>query len=268
MKEIKEEIAYCVGKVMGDGNLDPSFTCRFIGQDSDLLRLSKLIEKKFGVPNSSLKIRMKKAKGVSYLLQVNKSSFGRTLHYYGAPIGNKTKIEFLVPKWIFSDKRYMKRFLQAIFEDELATIKISSKNHSNKPIFKMHKSEKILNNLREFLVQLKLMLSYFSVESGEIKNTNETYVQKDGTVTKDSYFWIQRNKRNIIRFCDNIGFRLNKGKLLELNKVYKVLVSTVRPEIDKDKIMKLRKKGLTIRKIARELKIGHSTVHRVCRMLQ
>ena len=31
--------AYLVGKIMGDGNLDNKFTCRFIGQFEDLNRL-------------------------------------------------------------------------------------------------------------------------------------------------------------------------------------------------------------------------------------
>lgn len=78
--ELAEKSAYLVAKVMGDGNLDKSFTCRFIGQFNDLNRLKGLIISDYSLKESSLTMTFRKARGESYLLQVNDSLFGRFLY--------------------------------------------------------------------------------------------------------------------------------------------------------------------------------------------
>ncbi len=224
MDDIKEELAYLIGKITGDGNLDKVFTCRFIGQEEDLIKLSNLIYSKFNIPQKSLKIRIKKnSYGVAHLLQVNNARLGRELHKYGAPQGNKTLNKFLAPKWIFSKNIYKKRYLQALFEDELTTIKIKKCNYANCPDFKQHKNLGNLNNLKEFLEQLKQMLTDFGIETSHINETKYTNKRKDGIITKGCYFWIQRNKQNILRFQDKVGFRLCDRKINSLNECCNII---------------------------------------------
>ena len=124
-----EEYAYLIGKVTGDGNLDPSFTLRFIGKIKDLRLLRYLIINKFMIKPSKLSIREKVAKGSSFVLQINCAYLGRILSLLGAPIGNKTKTVFHIPNWILTNKDTKKRFLQALLEDELTTIKIEKCNY-------------------------------------------------------------------------------------------------------------------------------------------
>lgn len=59
------------------------------------------------------------------------------LYALGAPIGNKTKNKFLVPEWILSSKGCSRRFLQGLFDDELAAIKIKRKKFLREAALKL-----------------------------------------------------------------------------------------------------------------------------------
>ena len=261
--QILEEVAYLIGKVMGDGNLDKNYIARFIGQEKDLTLLKELIITIFNIESSKLKIRRKEAKGVSYLLQINDTLFGRLLASLGTPVGNKTKIAFGIPSWITKDKSYSKRFLQALLEDELSTIKIEKSSYSVKPRLKLAKEDRLIPNLRLFLTQIKLMLGQFNVKCSNISN-HATF--KQGQTTRELYLDINRNKENILTFAREIGFRINAYKIKCLNNTIPLLENTKqnrKPFIDKEKIIALRKKSLTIRQISKIVKLNPTSVHRV-----
>lgn len=227
MNYSKEDVAYLIGKVTGDGNLDNAFTCRFIGQEKDLIELSRLIKETFNVRQESLKITRRENIGVSYMLQVNKAFFGRILYEHGVPQGNKTLNPFLAPRWIFTKDIYKLRYLQAIFEDELCTIKIKRKNHANCPDFKQHKSLEYLDNLKEYLAQITSMLSDFGIETSKIYETKYIKKRKDGIITKGCYFLILGNKQNVIRFKEKIGFRISDKKIKALDHCYNKIVESI-----------------------------------------
>ena len=217
-----EEYSYLIGKIMGDGNLDQAYTMRFVGQLHDLRLLQKLIICKFKLNENRFSIRKRKNKGVSYILQVNYASFGRVLYLLGAPRGNKTKIAFKIPSWILTNNLYVKRFLQALLEDELTTIKIEKCNYANRPRLKLSKKADMINNHLEFMIQVKQTIESFGVQCSSISrpiatNTPDKY---------DLYFHIMRNKHNIIKFKEKIGFRLNKVKIEKLDNCYSILTKT------------------------------------------
>ena len=83
--------------------------------------------KEFKTDSINCSLKKRKNKGISYLLQINYAFLGRILYLLGAPIGNKTKVAFKIPDWILANNTHKKRFLQAILEDELTTIKIEKK---------------------------------------------------------------------------------------------------------------------------------------------
>lgn len=252
------EIAFLIGKICGDGNLDKNFTLRFIGKENDLKYLKQQIISNFGIEKSKFSLKKRFAKGHSTILQINCSILGRLLCCLGAPRGNKTKTRFLIPSWIMRSKEAKRKFLQAILEDELNTIKIEKSNHSNYPKFKLRKEESLKDNLFEFLMQIKKVLMDFNVFSSKI--SKPLMVDKGKT---EFYFKIKRNKKNIINFKENIGFRTNFKKIEELDDCYKILKKTLKPEIDIKKVLDLRAKELSIRKIAKRLNISKSTVYRL-----
>ena len=223
--DLMNECAYLVGKIMGDGNLDPLFTIRFVnGDKNDLILLSKLINKKFNISFERMAIREKKALGKSYLLQINDTIFGRLLYALGAPQGNKVKQSFLIPEWISSSKLTKKRFLQGILEDELTTIKIEQKNYAVSPRFKMAKLEDFIPNLKEFLIQIKDMIMFFGIGCSNLSNPISRTNQK----TKELYFHINRNKQNILKFKKKIGFRLNIDKIEKLNSCCETILNSLK----------------------------------------
>lgn len=215
--KLTEEYSYLIGKVIGDGNLDPKFTLRFIGEEKDLLSLRDLIIDKFKLSPARFSIKERKNKGISYLLQVNCASLGRILALLGAPIGNKTKIAFSVPEWILTSKNLKKRFLQALLEDELTTIKIERCNYSVSPRLKLAKKEELIPTLRQFMQQVKIAIESFGVECSHISKMIYT------KGSPELYFHIRRNKRNILKFREEIGFRLNQEKIKKLNECCKVI---------------------------------------------
>lgn len=218
---LTEEYAYLIGKVIGDGHLDSNLTLKLIGNEKDLILLRDLIINKFRINPDRLPIRKRISRGVSYLLQVNYAFLGRILSLLGAPVGNKTKTLFKIPSWILTNKRFKKRFLQALLEDELTTIKIERCNYSVRPRLKLAKREELIPNLREFMQQVKGAIESFGIECSHISKPVK------GTKTLELYFHIKPNKKNIIKFKEEIGFRLNQDKVEKLNHCYNILKNTL-----------------------------------------
>ncbi len=256
---LAHEFAYLVAKIMGDGHLDNHFTVKLVSSKSESLDFIKeLLIKKCSIQRQQIKLYRRDHSPTTHLLQINNSAFGRTLHALGAPKGNKTLTPFKIPKWIIESKESSRIFLQGLLEDELTTVKIERKSYVNKLRFNMRKIPSLRASLMEFLSQVKERIESFNVTcSGlrELKLTNHERVEY--------YFWILRNKENVIRFAENIGFRFNQEKTQKLLEAYKILMATKKPKIDKKAILRLRVKGYSIRQIANEVGTSRSAVHRL-----
>jgi len=219
-----EEYAYLVGKIIGDGNLDPKYPARFVAKDrDDLINLRYLLINKLKIDSSRLRIHEKKAFGSSYVLQVNYANFGRILCSLGAPLGNKTKISFSIPSWILNNLSYKRRFLQALLEDELTTIKIERSNYSVKPRLKMAKKPELLMDHTFFMTQVKEAIESFGVSCSRLSKPIAD--NKHGSVYL--YFHINRNKENVLRFKESIGFRLNTSKVKCLNECCEIIKRSI-----------------------------------------
>ena len=253
--------SYLIGKIMGDGHLSYNYCLHFISSSKvDLDELLELIIKVFSVSRTKMAIIKKKAFGTTYSLRVNYAIFGRILYSLGAPKGNKTKQSFFIPDWILSNQFYKRMFLMGLLEDELSTIKIAKMSHSIEPKLKMSKQEHLIENLRLFMQQVKNCIEGFGVQCSEVSKQPKSKASQN---TKDLYFHILRNKRNIIQFEDEIGFFLNKDKKNKLEKCCLILRETLKPDIDREKIISLRKEGLSLRQIARIVPQGKTTIHRI-----
>ncbi|AJF60997.1 TPA: hypothetical protein HA239_04795 [Candidatus Woesearchaeota archaeon] len=228
------EFAYLLGKSFGDGHLDKRFTFKHSGEKENQEQLKYFLIETFDLSDSSVKlIENKYSKGSSTILQVNNSIFGRILYTLGAPIGNKTKQSFLVPTWIIENKENSRSFLRGILEDELSTIKIRNKTHSSSAMLKMTKRPGLIASLREFLEEIGHMLESLDIECSEV--SGKTYSKKEQK-TQELYLLIHGNKKNILQFRDNIGFRLHKRKINELENCCKIIENSLLKEDAGDRI--------------------------------
>lgn len=255
--------SYLIGKVMGDGHLDKNFVVSFVGNKKELENLRTLIFNTYNLKRRNFSIKEKKALGSSFILQVKDCLFGRTLFCLGAPQGNKTKQKFLIPNWIYNSKEKSKLFLKGLLEDELTTIKIEKSNYSVTPKLKLAKEERLLDNLKIFLKQIKHLLEVFSITCSDVSFC-KTY--KKNQKTKELYISINRNKQNILSFAKNVGFGLNDKKAESLEKCVKILEKTKynrKPFINQQRIINLRKKGLSIRQISNITNLNKTSVHRI-----
>ncbi len=257
----KTNLAYLVGRIMGDGHLDKRGSLKFIsGSRADSVSLRGFINKTCGVPFHRMHIRRRSNRGTSFSLDVNSVKLGRKLFQLGAPMGNKVKQSFFVPQWIQENQSFKKMFLRAILEDELSTIKIEKRNHSIQPKFKIAKQEHLVDELRIFLQQVRSCIESFGVECSNVSKDPKGRV---GQRTKDLYFHIKRSKMNIIKFEEEIGFFLNKEKKMKLKECCEILRKTLQPKVDRQRILSLKEQGLTIRQIADRIHHGRTTVHRI-----
>ena len=216
---LAKEFAYVLGKSFGDGHLDKNYTFKHAGEHENQKLFEKLLVKRFKLSQKSIKLQKNNySKGNSTFLQVNMSVFGRILFLLGCPIGNKVKQEFFVPEWIISNKQNSKYFLQGFLEDELAIIKIKKMNHCNGGMLKMAKIPILLPSLRIFLKQIKEMIKMFDVECGSL--SKKVYF-KENQKTREVYFRIKTNKKNVLKFRNKIGFRIHNSKKKELENCYK-----------------------------------------------
>lgn len=255
--------SYLVGKVMGDGHLDKNFIVSFVGNEKELVNLRKLILNVYNLKRRHFSIKEKKAFGSSFILRVKDCLLGRVLFCLGAPKGNKTKQEFLVPNWIYNSKEKSRLFLKGLLEDELTTIRIEKSKYSVTPKLKLAKEEKLIGNLEAFLKQIKHLLKVLNVTCSNVSFC-KTY--KPNQKTKELCININRNKQNIINFAKNVGFGLNVKKAKTLTECVNILEKTKhnrKPFIDKQRIINLRQKGLSIRQISSVINLNKTSVYRV-----
>jgi len=214
-----KEIAYFIGKITGDGNLDNKFTIRFIsGKRIDLITLRKIIMNKLRIPKNKFSSIIKRQNngGKSYLLQINDALLGRLVYGLGAPRGNKTKICFNIPKWIIKKKIYSKFYLQGLLEDELTTIKFRKdrKNKFTNIMLKMAKIKRLMPTHIKFLNNIKFIIERFGINCSSVSTVRTNIYQNN---TESAYFRILPNKENILKYRDQIGFRVNQNKIRNLN---------------------------------------------------
>tara|TARA_Y100000310_G_scaffold343467_1_gene451224 strand:- start:1234 stop:2193 length:960 start_codon:yes stop_codon:yes gene_type:complete len=262
------DYSYLVGKIMGDGHIDKRYSIKFIAGDTSQLDLIyNYLTKKFFIPFNRMKISKKvSTKGLSYVLHVNYSPFGRILSQLGAPVGNKTMNAFSVPKWILINNNTKRLFLQALLEDELTTIKIEKKFHANSPVLKLIKHPNHVNSLREFLYEIKKMINDLGISTSEI---SKSIVTENGKISM--YLRLNQNKENIIKFSQNIGFRFNvikKNKLKDCVKVLRKTRYNRKVSVNMGKLQEYINRGYSIRRISQLMKVNRSSIHSRMLMLK
>jgi tRNA-splicing ligase RtcB len=176
-----------------------------------------------------------------YSLHISSTGFTLLMHLLGAPVGNKTDQEFLMPKWLKRAPLWHKRlFLSAFFGAEMSKPATMNKYNFYQPTLNINKIIPLKRNGFLFLEQLRQTLSSFGVKS---TNVVEVEGLSNPGKTIGLRFQIYGNSQNLIRFFGTVGFEYHREKQQLANLAIAYLQY-------KEKILDLRKRT---RKLVRQL---------------
>jgi len=214
--------------LFGDGHLMKhlgAFT--LFGQRADLekikvklIRLYKIYPKSnYLESNSEItkimsgEVRKNRPSGGCWRLNANNSSLARLLSLADVPVGDKVSIPTRVPEWVMAANKETKRhFLGVLFGNELQCPYIRAKNAFTSVQLGFHKIESKKEDLRAFLVQIKLLLSEFGISTSSVAEENCRTIRKDGNRSLKLYFAINSHGPNILRLFKEIPFKCAEGK--------------------------------------------------------
>jgi len=138
---------------------------------------------------------------------VGSNTLYRVFMLIETPVGNKTLSKFQVPIWIKNGSIEIKRrYLQRLFDYEGS---VRLQNFRRIIIkFEMHKDEKLLKYLRNYLSEIKDMLSGFGINATNLIFSGSN-IRKDGNKSIGLSFEIQgtaKNLNSVLNFYKEINF--------------------------------------------------------------
>jgi len=171
----------------------------------------------------------------------------------GAPAGNKTEKEFLVPNWIMGgSKEIKKEFLNTFFTFEASKPRVKTNREFSFEIgLIMIKVEEHANNAFRFFSQIKNLLKEFGIKPTK----TISYPKKHGFRTsKFAFHFSITRQSSIVNFYRHIGyFNVAKQELLKATVVKLSKFARVRAEPVCILISDLKKNFGTDKLLAREI---------------
>jgi hypothetical protein len=213
-------LATFVADITGDGHLqfdehrgNIQFTSKNLFSIEDFQRLC---EKLFHVKPKVMKIKNDgKAFTLRYRTYFSSFKIAQELVEIGVPFGNKTNKIFSVPDWVLNgDSEIKKAYLRAFYTCEGSVYCTKSETNSRWRIeLEQYKNEKIKNQGKIFMNQLKNMLTEFNVKTSPVR-FGKKQKRKDGSFS--IALKIDIEKSSFQKFVSEIGFndKLKTKKLL------------------------------------------------------
>jgi len=235
LKRTSDKIPYLIKIIsynMGDGSL---YLCNkrphvaFWGRKEDLELIRKDVKKLGYNPdivrsrNRNNKIKTKRGYAefntVEYSFRVNAKSFGTLLYALGTPLGKKVAQSYEIPEWIRNGPLWHKRlFLSCLFGAEM-NIPNTLTNHGYNyymPCLSLNKDKANIDGGKNFLLQIKEMLSEFDIES-KLSDEKEDYVTKNEDVNYRFKLFINGKIQNLLNLYKKVNFEYNIEKRMVAN---------------------------------------------------
>jgi len=147
-------------------------------------------------------------------LKITSSSLATLLAVLGVPVGNKARVPFSLPGWLWKASLWQKRlFLASFFGAELSSPKTLT-NHGFTfycPTLSMNKNESVCENGEAFLKEIAQLLAEFGIRTHPIGKRKE-YVNKDGSISYRLRLLIAGDIPNLLRHYRSIGFEYNQQR--------------------------------------------------------
>ena len=261
-------LAKAFGYILGDGTLYQSngkLETVAYGEKEDLELMKKDLERLGFSSNIYFRGKResflntiygeKKIVGSTYELRICKR-FARLLSELGMPIGKKTNIEYLLPDWIKTGPKYVKRlFLAGFFGADLSTSKVRTKTGFFAPILGQNKKLELKQNMKEFMLEITELLFEFDVKISKISEVNYPDV-----VTVRLNFAAEEN--NLLNLWNQIGFEYNRKRSLMANISVGYILKKKQMILKREnlvfKIKDLRAKGFKFKELIKALKLDYA----------
>lgn len=205
-----------IGDLMGDGHLqgDSKWRIDYTSKHlSELERFGNSVYSLFKVKGRPRLCTTNKFSR-SYNYGINCKPLARTLFLCGVPSGNKVFKSFFIPKWVFTDKKYFRRFIQRLLSCE-GTV---WGGRSSGIRLEMWKHQNILDNGFDFFNQIsKGLKTHFGIITTNAFTFNSYNKRKDGEITRPVRLHIKR-KDSLYKFYKYIGFedKIKQNKLKDI----------------------------------------------------
>lgn len=154
-----------------------------------------------------------------YWLKVGSYGFAVFLVALGTPFGNKCRLQYNLPGWLFKVPLWQKRlFLAGLFGAELSSPKIMTGHDYNfyTPILSMNKKFYALESGRRFLLGISKLLNEFNIETLKISQRKE-FVNAKGEVSFRLRLVLSNKIKDLRNLYSKIGFEYNEKRMFLAN---------------------------------------------------
>ncbi len=207
-------------------------------------------------------------------VKVCSTSFWLLMYALGAPIGDKTKKNYSIPKWLMDTKYYyLKReFLAAYMGGDGPKIAMNLSKRKNKQPYntlslndiEFHKNPQVLDGGLKLAKQISKLFSESDVKIENIFVENDNYTKKDGNKSKIIHIVFKKNFENALSLYQNVGYRYAYTK--DTNSKYvsefirRILIKRKEWQMVYNNVIQLKEKKLNYKVISKKLGIAESTV--------
>jgi len=161
--------------------------------------------------------------GSGYAMEIRNKPLASFMATIGVPDGDKTTTEFGVPDWIASGPDAVKRaFLSAYFGAELSTPARRGPKLFKQPVFKVAKTEQVLDAGRQFIDEIDSLLSTFGTGISNVRETDGNQRQ-DGAVSKTLAAELEAGQDALSNLFGRIGYTYNRAADAEARLAYAYL---------------------------------------------
>jgi len=251
-------LALLSGWLIGDGNLAKA-TMYFVDlRKEGLMKIKNEILDGFSPISVSGPYKSHGETGV-YTLLVNDFSLAHLLAKLNVPVGDKTIVEFGIPRIALINRDTKRMFLAGLLGSEMPTpVFDSTRKYSITSLFfGMAKSSSYKNSHIVFLEKIREMLLEFKIKTSGIK------IKKSKRPNERPIygFYIRKNAYNVLRFYLEIPLIYFPDKYEKFESTIFVLKNKILAEIENlDKVFELSRVGMSTRQIEKMTKIPKSTV--------
>ncbi len=263
-------IARIMGVLFGDGHINRRISkVEFytdINSRHDIEELKKDFKLVFGDIEHCFKITKSRPKrGTGLTLVINNAYIAKFLHVLGVPIGDKVRQKLKTPDFIENDKLLKKEFYSSLIVSELYA-KIAKKASRDTPHFTLAKITKYEKEHLQFLKKVEHFLNENNIKTVKIGKSTE-YLKNKGIGGQEKAarysLYISGSYPNIKNLL-KLNFYYSKHKKEILNSLLvnarPFLLHQSRLKKAHRETFKLRKRGYTIRQIAKDLGVAKNTI--------